>query len=942
MRGITRYIWRLSPTKSLITVFLLAMLFLNWSNLMYYENLPWKPLTGKDEDPNTSEYIEQFKSFIRKGFTVVKIIESRENRVIIQLIKRRKDKLQAGSIQYENPDIKLDVNALGDKDGHSTKQPHTVQSDWQAHRNDQSNSMDEIEAKIPTSDDVSDKLDVHPLGDKSPTMQSDWQAHRNDQSNSMDEIEAKIPTSDDVTDRCPNNTLGHVDMISYGRCKPHQPTIEGCKEAHRLYYYDPKPCDPTFQGDICTLSVHIKNVSRMLRARCNRSLCLEGRRHFSVKMLNPDTGMHDMIRSYSTFKQLELRLPSILKSNHAEKNNYVFLQCKGKDNLPKFQLLPIDPRYTLQENKATPRHKNRLNVNIVLIDSVARDHFYRSLPKTIQTFKRLAKTPTSPMVFDFELFQAVEGHTAENTHALFTGSLFPPTEDRDAIRPVGMEKFFGTFKRAGYQTMWQEDLCWEGQWGLTIDLAIPFSWSALVSKLKDVFIDHTGITHSSCEILKTYNLISPFEKPKDKICYNGKYQHTYFLDYIEANLQAISQNANALPLLSYTMLSVAHDMHGRRIQSMDQDLSRFVERMSKESCTLTVVLADHGNTYTSYTVTSQEGKFEMFHPSLFMIVPHEVGKLLGTKALEALYENQRRLLTIIDLHHSLMALAVPISPKGVEARGLFRRLPSNRTCSDVELRTPNMCVCEGWDSPTTNDTLKLAYAEFATGELNNMLMKQGRGLPLFRSCQRLQPSRFENVRVRNKNTGELVTSMDLVVPAGDSSTKKEDIFHVEIESKHSDKDSINMKLSHYERLTPYGVYSTCADKGVNKKLCVCSKGKNHMKRKGLKLLVNKQSKHFHSKAMGKVLDDDESECLLLIRRIHGKMDARAYEIANTCADQSRSVEVTISDVYNMKISRDGPINVVVPPGSIVFLFSAMKQVQYYKGDVKVEAYLKDY
>lgn len=386
------------------------------------------------------------------------------------------------------------------------------------------------------------------------------------------------------------------------------------------------------------------------------------------------------------------------------------------------------------------------------------------------------------------------------------------------------------------------------------------------------------------------------------------------------------------------MLSVAHDMHGRRIQTMDQDLSRFVERMSKDSSTLTVVLADHGNTYTSYTVTSQEGKFEMFHPSLFMIIPSEVGKLLGPKALEALRVNQRRLMTIIDLHHSLMALAVPISPKGVESRGLFRHIPSDRTCKDVELRTPNMCVCEGWDSPTTNDTLKLAFAEFAIGELNNMLMKQGKGLPLFRSCHRLQPSRFQNVRVRNKKSGSLVTSMDLVVPAGDASTKKEDIFHVEIESKQSsDKDSLGMKLSHYERLTPYGVYSACADKGVNKKLCVCSRAKKHERKRGLKLLAKKQCQHFHGKAMGKVLDD--SMCLMLIKRIHGNMDAHAYEIANTCADQSYSVEVTINDVYNMKTSHDGPINVVVPPGSIVFLFSAMKEVEYYKGKLNVEAYV---
>lgn len=458
---------------------------------MYYENRPWKPnLLQQNEDPNTSEHndVEEFKSLIRKGFTVFSIGET-ENSVIIKLIKKGKEKLEAESIQHENG-VNLDENDLVDKES-----PSTVQSQLEAHGNNQSNSKDEIESNNHVTDDVNDILDMDALGDKDsiePPPADQSEAYGNNQSNSKDETETEIPTIDDVIVSCPNNTLGRPGMTSYGRCKPHQPTIEGCNEAHRLYYYDPKPCNRTFRGDICTLSVDIKGRTRTLRARCNRSLCQEGRRYFSVKILNPKTGMHDLIRSYSTIKQLESSLPSILKSSHAKKNNYVFLYCKGRDNLPISQLLPIDPRYTSQENKATPRNTNRLNVNIVLIDSVARDHFYRSLPKTIQTFKRLAKTPSSSTVFDFELFQAVEGHTAENTHALFTGSLFPPTEDRDAIRPVGMEKFFGHFKQAGYQTMWQEDLCWEGRWGLPVDLAISFTWNALVSKLKEVFIDHTG------------------------------------------------------------------------------------------------------------------------------------------------------------------------------------------------------------------------------------------------------------------------------------------------------------------------------------------------------------------------------------------------------------------------------------------------------------------
>lgn len=383
-------------------------------------------------------------------------------------------------------------------------------------------------------------------------------------------------------------------------------------------------------------------------------------------------------------------------------------------------------------------------------------------------------------------------------------------------------------------------------------------------------------------------------------------------------------------------INVAHDMYGRRTQTMDKDLARFVESMANERNTLTIILADHGNTYTWYS-TMQEGKFEMFHPSLFMIVPHNVGTLLGSEAMQALRTNQQRLITMIDLHHTLITLARPVPLRGVELRGVFTPISPTRTCDDVELQTPNMCVCEGWDSPTTNDTLKLAYAEFAVGELNNKLTHQGSGPLLWRSCNRLQPMNYRNVRVRNtqKDGGSLITTLDIVLPTGNVAKREKDIFHVEIQSKQSvGKTSLDMKLIHYERLSPFGVYRVCADKGVNSKLCICSKTKRSLKKKEkLKNLLSKTSRHFQ----GVLTIKSIASCLHLLQRVHGNGDTHAYELANTCTDRSSVVMVTISNLSNMRTSRDGPIHVVVPPGSVVFVLSAMKNIQEYPGTIRVKA-----
>ena len=406
----------------------------------------------------------------------------------------------------------------------------------------------------------------------------------------------------------------------------------------------------------------------------------------------------------------------------------------------------------------------------------------------------------------------------------------------------------------------------------------------------------------------------------------------------------MTANKKSLPLFSYITLNVGHDGYGKRIQTADNDLAQYVESIAKESSTLTILLADHGNTYTRYTVTSQEGKFEMFHPSLFIIVPDKVAKLLGSQALDALRINQRRLVTMMELHHALIALAGPLSPTGVGPRGLFTPLSSNRTCKDVELRTPNLCVCEGWDSPSSNDTFKLALAEFATGQLNDKLASQGSGLALLRSCNRLQPTRFENVRERNTKSdgGSLITSMDITVPAGDAAPQQEDVFHVEIQTKQSSsKDSLDMKFVHYERLSRFGVYSVCADKGANQKLCICSKQRNSTStsRDKLKDLVEHNSKHFGTSEVQ--FSRHDNGCLILIKRVHGKDDSHAYEVANICTDKSYNVVLKISDVSNMKLSRDGPIKITVFPGSIVFGLSAMKEVSPYDAKIKVQMILSN-
>ena len=47
---------------------------------------------------------------------------------------------------------------------------------------------------------------------------------------------------------------------------------------------------------------------------------------------------------------------------------------------------------------------------------------------------------------------------------------------KTAKEPLGVEVLFGTFKKWGYQTLFQEDLCWYDYWGIGLtDLQIRAS-----------------------------------------------------------------------------------------------------------------------------------------------------------------------------------------------------------------------------------------------------------------------------------------------------------------------------------------------------------------------------------------------------------------------------------------------------------------------------------
>lgn len=299
---------------------------------------------------------------------------------------------------------------------------------------------------------------------------------------------------------CPKYFLPEEQAWEYGSCLPHQASNESCDKVRTLYKLNPAltSCKASPSKRLCRLLLYgIPKHADDFRVECDNSICIEQNKSESIQVfnVNPSNGAITEARVFLTTADLQAALKDIIKENIKQKFHFVILRCTSKANDTKTrisQLVPIDPRLTIRTNASKLRDPNLLNVNILLLDSVSRAHFYRSLPKTIELFKQWRNnTPSVPAkVFDFELFQAVEGHTKENTHALFNGKLLYLNSSHSS-QSVNPRFMFGAFQEAGYQTMWQEDLCWKGIWGLMLDL-LAGGWGNLANRLQEHLIDHSG------------------------------------------------------------------------------------------------------------------------------------------------------------------------------------------------------------------------------------------------------------------------------------------------------------------------------------------------------------------------------------------------------------------------------------------------------------------
>ncbi|XP_069129563.1 uncharacterized protein [Argopecten irradians] len=756
-------------------------------------------------------------------------------------------------------------------------------------------------------------------------------------------------------------------------CARIAPVTGSCTIAREMFVEsDTLPCDSKLTT-LCTLQGSGEN----LKTECNINQCALP---VVVGTVQPDTG--ELVwQNFKDQSSLQLHIDKMIDpSNSKQQYGFCILKCLKKtyedymydiigkynkdDGIPMYddmhsvyymsQILTLPP--VIKDIKK--KKSSLFNINMIFIDSVSRHHFFRTLPETVKTMESVnhdnIRTGHGPVTLDFELVQSMRSRTFESLQALFSGYVDPSEKPFGVLDmppvPLSIESLFSPFKSQDYHTQWLEDLCWEWEWGISKDL-LAFNksyssrkiWKRLNAALEKAGIDSLGTTLSSCEIFRVNNVNDHFHGP-DTVCYGGQFQHQFALDYLR--LYQTRMTSLEQPFFTFLETNVGHEDTGRRIKTLDQSLASYLKFASTLNDTLTILFSDHGNAYGHFMDASLEGRIEMFHPFLMIILPEGVRHKFGPAQSNALVSNQNKLISLLDLHHMLNHIAVMAQSSNTSTHrkkytssksflslssyekikerfhvpeyGLLSRISPSRTCNVMPRIMPNLCICEGFENTVKNDSHYVMYAHFALNKLNAVIQSQYRkGSPTvnsaFGKCQRLRLHSFGNVKTNFGKNHTMYITMELSVRLVVS--RPLEVFFVAIQYSLGTPGSL--QLTRFDRTSPYSGFKVCADPGVDLNLCVCDQ-QTATERTFTVGDIPKKALLSKSK---RDLVDKSVNCLVLLttENDHGVI----LEAFNLCPLQSFKIKISTS-LKNLISSSSRQISAILRPFDVRLMVAAVQ------------------
>ena len=342
------------------------------------------------------------------------------------------------------------------------------------------------------------------------------------------------------------------------------------------------------------------------------------------------------------------------------------------------------------------------SVNMIILDSVSRPHFYRTLKNTVNYLNSQLVNSKDYVVYDFINNNVNGENTRPNLVGLLLGRDF--TQHKAEIKGWNNNeasydaKYFSIqnsslwkhYERMGYITLFEFDTIWNffcddiGRKVYTDSKLLNF-WNAA----KNVF-SYTDF----------------IQKPR---CFGSKNGHWFLFEY----LRQFNKNYKGHNKFTYTHTSIAHENTGQMIKTLDDDLKEGIESLVKyyketQEDFLIVLAADHGRRVQEWE-RSVEGVYENKHPFHLIITKQSIIKRLGKETHEILTHNTERLISRYDWYLTMQHLAMfpygNLSPHSAlyqtlksslpidsAVSVLLEKIPDNRTCEDVKIKNLD-CLC---------------------------------------------------------------------------------------------------------------------------------------------------------------------------------------------------------------------------------------------------------
>ncbi|XP_012565006.2 uncharacterized protein LOC100196957 isoform X1 [Hydra vulgaris] len=721
-----------------------------------------------------------------------------------------------------------------------------------------------------------------------------------------------------LSEQCPKTSIGNEANESKSECLLYTEYIDICSSATKYYNKNTfsnenSKCPHKPFSTICSFQNSTRSdVTTNLNLVCNSFLCQKNL--FSVGIINLDTGRINYIENLNlTSLHKNIFKNKVMFERH--RMEFIFLTCNEKKRKI-HQVLKIPPFILTYQNRHEIKVPNLWNINIIVIDSLSRQHFYRTLKKTVAVLNKTNNDLSrDSFVFDYKLFQSLAHFTYVNIQALFSGekvSNFPKN------RRYSFEEFFSKFKNAGYQTLAQEDTCWFDEWGNIFTGNRKFKaktkleheniWSEIKNVSKYYGVDSFGLTHMSCEILRKYKKTNLFNTKK-VICLNGKPLSSYFMEHLHERIMATSTTPNSRPLLAYTHINFAHESSGIRIKAIDNDLANLVQKLTKEKHTFSVIFSDHGGKTTKYSINEMAGRFEVYDPFMFIIVPKEVAQKLGSAKMNNLKSNQNSLCNVIDLRNTILRL-VNLADESKEDL-LMNKMLQRSSCDQFHISEYALCKCiNKIDFPDQKENREFVIwlGEFAIGKLNNKLTERKK-LAANR-CIHLTGSLIRNV-IRKEIQFGFVYTFDVVIKF---QNKTKERFYFNVYYNNFRNDSMNMLIvKRWDRISVYNTFEKCRDSSIPIQMCLCSN-------KNIQKITRDYIKEY--KQFGKTSQVDyvkKKPCLLLLRREHKKV--LSFELLNSCEELVEVSCATSTILFSWQAAEVFPIDLKIAPNSLQYITS---------------------